>query len=286
MAPIIKQAWTPSVEVHWHGELPDSFRAEVDAILGRSLSDEAWHRLNRVTFAYSFFLNREYVAATLADQKKAVKQLLGATEELLSAIEAADAPEMGLVVTNRLAEKWDDLYDRSAEYDRHVQGMSDDIAYILKFNGHGAPEEQAQQCIDDWTGRGMLVRPSMPTDFVNLLGQFRDAVRLFSSGLAKGNELYDELGDGWIEFVGQLTDWGDEFGLKLWASKSELFGGSAGTITYLAKAINEQIPEMREPDGSRSVKQMRRPAISDASLAASIFKARAKYQARRPQGDA
>lgn len=280
MAPTRKQAWLPQIEVLWHGDLSDKFRKEVSALLGQELSDAAWIELNQITRSYSWSLNREYAAAPLVDQKKSVLNLEIAAEQLIDAIEEADRPEMGTVVSNRLAEKWDDLYDHGTEFDRHVEQMTGDIAYILGAAGHGAPEEQASQCISDWQWRGMLVRPSMPADFRTLLGEFRDAIRVFYSGLQNGNEHFEEVGNGWIEFIGRLTEWAVAFDLPKWVSHSEQYGG-AGQFTYLVKAINEQIPERFEPDGSRSAKQMRRPQISDSSLAKSISETRNKYESRR-----
>src|SRR5690606_29373151 len=140
---------------------------------------------------------------------------------------------MGQVVTNRLAEKWDELYDRGAEYDRHVAGIEHDITHILQASGHSAPREQAVQCIEDWTARGMLVRQAMPEHFVTMLMQVREAVHVFSSGLWKGTEPYEELGRGWIECVGQLTEWATAFDMPKWVSKSDQFSG-AGPFTYLA----------------------------------------------------
>lgn len=281
MAPRPQVAFTPSVDIMWDGELPPSFRTTVTEILGRELNDEEWGGLCSVVRGYAMWLNHEYAAAPLADQKRAAGNLVKAIEDLITAIEAANSLAMGSLVRHRVAEKWYQIYDRPAEFERHRDAMADDITYILEVAGHGAAREQADQLLGDWLSRGMLVHPSQPSDFLVDLEQFRAAAGLLSAGLKNGTEYSQEVGEAWVDFIGRLTEWLAGCGFRTGASKSAII--SHGKITYLAEAVNALIPDILDESGARSVKQMRRPPIEQDSLAGAIIKAQKEYAERAPK---
>ena len=283
MAPRAQVAFTPSADILWDGELPPAFRTTVTGILGQELSDDQWGGLCSVVRGDSMWLNHEYAAASLSDQKKAAGNLVKASEDLVIAIEAANTLAMGSLVRHRVAEKWDQIYDRSAEFERHRDAMADDIAYVLEQAGHGAAREQAAQLLSDWLSRGILVHPSQPSDFLVDLEQFRAAAGLLSAGFKRGTEYSNEAGDAWVNFIGRLTEWLAECGFRTGASKSAII--SHGKITYLAEAVNSLIPDMLDESGARVAKQMRRPPIEQDSLAGAIIKAQKEYAARAPRPD-
>jgi hypothetical protein len=286
MAPRTKQAWTRSADVIWRGEPVACFRIQACGILGRHLSEEEYGGLCRVLFAYSLLLNHEYQAATLKDHKKAARDVLIATEALLAAIEHADQPEMGSVVRAAMAETWDEVYDHGAEFERNQASMVSDIKSLLVERGDDDPgaEARAWEVVRGWLGGGQTTYPSQPADMIVLLHEFRDAANLYNAKLKTGRAHTSTMGHAWIEFVGQLTEWMTSCGFLTGPSKGATYGNH-GRITYLVKAINDQIPILTDESGKRLPNQMRRAPIEDGSLSGSIIKAQAEYVRLRRRGE-
>lgn len=284
-------AFTPHADIRWFGEVDDDFRKQAEATVG-AISDEAWTELQSVIRGYSMLLNHELVAVPLVDQKRGVGKLLGATDALLDAVDEVDTMEMGVVVTNRLPDTWERVYDHGAEYDRNenkivaslasLMGGGDEIATLLMGEDHD-PTAQAWDIVGDWRANGVLVRPSYPADFITLLREFRETVALFHKGLSTGDEYHSVLGEAWVGFVGRLTDWAKAHGVSAFVSNDE----DRGTSKFLAlvKLILALVPEMRDDQGKLEERQMRRPPVADGTLSKQIFAARAEYEKYRPKPD-
>lgn len=280
MAPPVRQAFLREADIYWRGEPPPCFRILASANVLQWLTDHQWNGLLRILSAYSFNLNFEFQAGTLAEHKRAALKVADAADELIAAIEDADRREIGSVVSGPIGEEWEVEYDHGAEYDRDRGRMTLDIERLLEGEGAENPAERAVSLVASWQGL-RLQRPEYPADFVVLLREFRKAAAKYASGVRGDDSLrHESLGGAWVNLIGQLTDWlRDDCGLPASASVGAS-NGNHGRIVALAKSINELIPIMQDTPQGR---QMRRPLISDSSMADSIIKAQKEYDAIRPR---
>jgi hypothetical protein len=276
----VKKAFATHADIYWDGAPPPDFRPKIEAILKRELTDDEWGLFcYRVLTSYSIALNLEHATVSLSEQKTAARDLQNAVNRLREAVSNADKMEMGVIVRNRIAKTWDEVYPREAEYDRHRDKMVDDIAYLLEASGHNAARDQADQTVGDWEARGIIFRPSQPADFLVDLEQFKSAVDKFVGGLDDGTEYFEVEGWAFVSLVGNLTEWLKEQGFSSSASKNESTTG--GKITAIAKAINDLIPDLPDANDGINRGQLRRPTVQDATLAAQIIRAQQQYEQAR-----
>lgn len=279
MAPRPKLAWTRSADVLWFGEPVACFRVQASGILGRHLSDAEYAGLCGVIRRYSMLLNHEYQTAPLQDHVKAASDVLDGAITLLDRIEAADQPQMGTIVTGSVGDAWADIYDHGAEFERNENSMAADIQALLLQHGvePDAASQSARELLGGWKAGGQLVHPSQPADFIVLLREFCGAADLYNARLKSGQALVSVRGEAWVQHIGQVTEWMRSCGFLTGPSKGATYGNH-GRITYLVKAINDQIPILTDEHGAPLQKQMRRPGIGDVGLAGSIHKAQNEYK--------
>ena len=278
MAPRKKLTYTRDAEVLWSGEPPEDFKANAEKILGRELSEEAWSGLCGVLLSYSFLLNHEHHAAPLAEQKAAVVELSKAAHLLLALVRKADSGPLGRLVSYRVASRWNDLRNRTEEHNQKIQTMQRDVADLLRRNGCPAPDTEAETLVGRWRESDVLTPSPTPKRFIEELSHFCDTVRLVVAEIKGAPTLSKPSNGAWIEHIGTLTEWMAESGFPTGASKRNpqearrSNSRTNGKITALVIAINKLIPS-----------QMRRPEISDDSLAGSIIKAQQEYKKNRPE---
>jgi hypothetical protein len=276
----------------WSGELREDFRPEAEGIVGTTLTDEAWHGLCRVVMGYSILLSHEHNAVSLSEQAKATHKAVVACEVLIEALQTIQQPQYGTLLSGLVTDKWEEVRGRQRDAERNQSAMADDIdaldgRRLSLLRSDGEPEEEegsvGWELIRSWRSAGRIEVPSVGEDLLVQLREVQHALKIAHSEIKSGKTYKTVKGEAFDALVGRLDEWQDRHGLGIGATKQGDHG-SYGRLTNLVKAVLAEVPILRGDDDKPLDRQIRRPVVSDASLADAVLEARTDYRSRK-QGE-
>lgn len=276
------KVWTPSVDVLWYGEVPDTSWVDFERAIGRPFNEDMRDGLRSAIRNYSLLLNHEYQAAPLSEQKKALIDASKKSDALLESLQHLETQELGYAVSGLISEEWERNTNRQAEFERMERRAAEAMA--ATFTGWGLSAEQADEVawafVRDWRANLLLRAPTLGPDFMEHLFEARQALGLARSRLDSDGALTKD-GDAFAELVGQLFEWSDANYLQLKSYPNNEYGNH-GRMTALVKEIVRLVPEVTDDNGRLAPRQMRPENASDATWAERILTAKGRYEARSP----
>jgi len=268
------KVWTPTAMVMWGGDTRPELRPQVDAILGVTLSDEAWRGFERVVYGYSHYLNHYFQGGDEKERDRLLAQARDAGATLEATADKLETWEMGRAMSNLIDDAWAQEFDQEGIWVRDHDASEAELASVVG-------EEMAEKLFGTWAGRGLLSRPWPAMDFLSQLRVFNAAIKrairnLENDEAPKPRHPFDDL-------VAMLCVWKDENGIEAGATKLSDYD-NFGRLTYLTKLILHEVPELRNRDGELEAQQIRfHTEVTDATLATYVIKARARHYASMKQ---